>query len=138
MTEVQTVETEASEFMTPDELELLKKLQAKRKAQVSQMGAVKETLFQNLTKTFGSIISKCKKDLVTVSSPVMEDGNIYAVTFGIEDETKSEVNTEELAKSIIEAHLATIEPIMGIGSSTKISGTYEGKKLFWQIRKRQA
>jgi len=136
MTDLTTIE--ASGLMTPEELALLKQLQDKRKAQMKQMGSIKENLFKSLTESFGMAISKAKKDLVTVSTKVLDDGNIYAITFGAESEEDVDINTEVLAEEIISQHLSDVEPIMGIASSMKVSGTYEGKKLFWQIRKRSA
>jgi len=135
--EVEKVQT--SNLMTPEEMALLKKLQEKRKAQQKAMGGIKDNLFETLTSTFGAAMSKVKKDVVTVSlKEAYADGNIYAITFGVEDDESGEqdVDTGALALSIIDGHIDTIEPIMGISNSVKVTGTYEGKKLFWQIRKR--
>jgi hypothetical protein len=128
---------EAPELMSPEEMAMLKKLQAKSKAMKAAMGGIKTDLFQVLTQTFGATISKVKKDVVTISTgEPMADENIYAITFGVETTEDGDVDTKALAVQIIENHLSEIEPIMGIGNSLKIAGTFEGKKLFWQIRKR--
>ena len=132
-----TEEMETPELMSPEEMAMLKKLQAKAKSMKAAMGGIKTDLFQVLTTTFGATISKVKKDVVTISTgEALADGNIYALTFGVEGQEDGDVNTKELATKIIEDHLSEIEPIMGIGNSLKIAGTFEGKKLFWQIRKR--
>ena len=128
---------EQADLMTPEEMAMLKTLQAKRKAQQASMGGHKDALFAALTDAFGPTIAKVKKDVVTISTgDPLEDGNIYAITFGSDEETEQEVDTKELATTLISNHLAAIEPIMGISSSMKVTGTYEGKKLYWQIRKR--
>lgn len=130
---------ELDELMTPEEMALYKKLHEKKKAQQKAMNGVKDKLFNTLTGEFGGIISKVKKDVVTVSlKDPYEDGNIYAITFGSEEETEQEIDTQALAKAIIDQNLDAIEPIMGISNSMKVSGSFEGKKLFWQIRKRPA
>ena len=134
MTESQ--EETGPELMTPEEMALLKKLQEKRKAQQKAMGGVKDDLFQTLTKGFGKDVYKAKKDVVTISTKdPYTDGNIYAITFGVEEED-SDVDQKALVASILEGSMNTIDAIMGISNSIKVSGTYEGKKLFWQIRKR--
>ena len=136
--------TQDNDLMTPEELALLKKLQAKRKAQQAKMGETKETFFTTLTEKFAAIMGKCRKDVITVgmdSKKPFSDGNIYAVTFGIDDEKpegQEEIDTHSLAERIVSENIETIEPLMGISNSLKVSGTYEGKKLFWQIRKRPA
>ena len=133
----ETPVTEESDLLTPEELAMLKKLTAKRKAQQAGMSKHKDNLFESLTTAFGPTIAKVKKDVVTISTgDPLEDGNVYAITFGSDEETEQEVDTKELATTIIGNHLAAIEPIMGISSSMKVTGTYEGKKLYWQIRKR--
>jgi hypothetical protein len=126
-------------LMTPEELALLKKLNAKRKKQKEQLSGAKENLFQSLTEEFAAIISKAKKDAVTVSSKeACSDGNSYAVTFGVvpDNEEESDIDADALVKAIVEQNLSTIEPIMGISNSMKVTGEYEGRKLFWQIRKK--
>ena len=141
-TEVQETEGDQdtfdeSDLMTPEEMVMLKKLTEKRKSQQKAMSGIKDNLFQTLTGAFGAAFSKVKKDVVTVSTKEkMPDGNIYSITFGVEADDKDGVDTNALAISVIEGHLDVIEPIMGISNSLKVDGTYEGKKLFWQIRKR--
>lgn len=139
---VQPTMAEGADLMTPEELALLKRLQEKRKAQQKQLGSIKETLFTDLTSLFGAAMSKAKKDVVTVSlksDKPYSDGNIYAVTFGVDDESETEeIDTHALALSIIEKTIDKVEPLMGISNSLKVTGTFEGKKLFWQIRKRSA
>ena len=140
MTDEVTTTTD-NDLMTPEELALLKKLQAKRKAQQAKMGETKETFFTTLTEKFAAIMGKCRKDVITVGMDAKKpfsDGNIYAVTFGIDDEKPEEIDTHSLAERIVTENIETIEPLMGISNSLKVSGTYEGKKLFWQIRKRPA
>jgi hypothetical protein len=138
--EIQTTEELATDdLMTPEEMAMLKKLQEKRKAQMKQMSSHKENLFQTLTSEFGQVMAKVKKDISTISTKnPLDDGNVYAITFGVEsdDDEDSPIDSEAVAKELIEKHLSTIEPIMGISNSLKVSGTYEGQKLYWQIRKR--
>ena len=127
----------SADLMTPEEMAMFKKLKAKSQAMQKAMGGIKENLFQTLTKAYGSTLAKVKKDVVTISTGVaMPDGNIYAITFGVEGEEEGEVDTKALATKLIEDNLQEIEPIMGISNSLKITGTFEGKKLFWQVRKR--
>jgi hypothetical protein len=126
-----------SVLMTPEEMAKLKALQEKSKAMKKALGGVKDDLFQSLTEKFAPTITKVKKDQVTVSTgEALEDGNIYAISFGSEEEVDQEVDTKKLAETIIGENLATIEQIMGISNSMKITGTFEGKSYFWQVRKR--
>lgn len=140
--EQELAKIQEEQLMTPEEMALLKKLQEKRKAQQKALGGVKEKLFEELTENFGSAMSKVKKDVVTISiKEPAPDGNIYAITFGVENEDEDqdqEIDTNQLATKIIEQNMSIIEPLMGISQSIKVSGTYKGKKLFWQIRKRPA
>ena len=137
MTDLQTAtDFDSSDLMTPEELAMLKKLQEKRKAQQKQMGSIKDSLFISLTENFGPLMSKIKKDVVTVNTKIpFADGNRYAITFGMDVEETEELDTAALAVKIMEASLDKVEPIMGISNSLKLTGEYEGKKLFWQVRK---
>lgn len=133
----ETSQEEMADLMTPEEIALFKKLQAKKKAMQQAMSGHKEKLFKNLTEDFGATISKAKKDVVTISTgEPLEDGNIYAITFGSDEQEDADLDSKALAESIIQKFLATIEPIMGTGNSVKVTGTYQDKKLFWQVRRR--
>lgn len=135
--EVAEQEQDDSVLMTPDELALLKKLQEKRKAMSKAMSGEKEKLFESLTKNFAGIISKAKKDIVTVSTKDgYEDGQDYSITFGV-DEDKEEIDGDKVARQILDDNLSVIESLIGISNSLKVQGTYEGQKLFWQVRKRK-
>ena len=132
-------QVEEDMLMTPEEMALLKKLQAKRKQQQKAMSGVKETLFQDLTMGFGEPMSMIKKDITTISTKEeYADGNVYSITFGSDEEVESSIDPKELAASILDEHLSKIEAIMGISNSIKLPGTFEGKKVFWQIRKPKA
>jgi hypothetical protein len=150
-------ETEATEsngldnLMSPEELALFKKLQAKNKAMKKAMGGHKENLFNLLTENYLGQITQAQKNVVTVSTKEAQpDGFLYAISYGVEtEESESDLDTNALAVKIITDNLATIEPIMGISNSMKVSGEIdtgnvdsEGKpikeKVFWQIRKRES
>ncbi|KKQ34589.1 MAG: hypothetical protein US52_C0053G0012 [candidate division WS6 bacterium GW2011_GWA2_37_6] len=135
-----TQDDEMSGMMTPEELAMWKKLQAKRKAMTKQMGSIKEVLFKALTQNFASSIVRAKKDIVTISTKEKYvDGNAYSISFGVEQEeseNSDELDTNELAVRILDENIGNLEPIMGIANNVKLSGTYEGKKLFWIIRKK--
>lgn len=147
-TQIQQTETQSedmlsgidtSELMTPEELALFKKLQAKRKAQQKMLGTVKDELFQNLTQTFGQLVSRAKTDVSTVSTKEpYTDGNIYAVSFGVDEDKADEVDHDKVTRDLLDKFLPVIESIMGVSNSMKITGTFSGKKLFWQVRKRSA
>lgn len=142
ITETEVEDTESddlgldSTLMTPEEMAQYKALQQKMKDMKKAVGPAKDKLFTDLTEAFGALIYKAKKDIVTISTgEPYEDGNIYAITMGV-DEEKEEINTKELAVQIIENKLSTIESLMGISNSLTVKGEYDGKKLYWQIRKR--
>jgi len=129
---------ETSDLMTPEEMAMLKKLQAKRKSQQKAMGATKQTLFEELTTLFGDQIKSIKKEVRTISTKVPRpDGNIYAISFGSDEDTDADVDTVTLANDILDHNPDVVASIMGISNSIKVSGSYEGQKLFWQIRKRE-
>jgi len=139
MTEEITKVEDLSELMTPEEMAMFKKLQAKRKAMQKASGSLKEQLFKSLTENYAPTIVKAKKDVVTISlDKPFSDGNTYAISFGVEEDEDNteEVDSSALALKLIEENIGNIEPLMGISNSLKLSGQYEGKKLFWQIRKR--
>lgn len=142
MNEMETTEAESmndfADLMTPEELAQLKELQAKRKEMQKAMSGVKESFFKTLTETYGSVLAKVKKDVVTISTKeAHSDGNIWAITFGVEEDTKEgDIDTKELTTTIIDAHLANIERLMGISNSLKVQGEVEGKKVYFQFRKR--
>ena len=128
------------EMMSVDELELLKKLQKKQKAQKAASGKIRENLFNKLTEAYADAITMAKKNLVTISTKTpLEDGNVYTITLGEkEKDDQEDVNTSNLAKEIVGQNLPVIESLMGIAFSMQVNGTYEGKELYWQIRKRKS
>ena len=122
--------------MTPEELALYKKLTEKRKAQQKAMAGVKDQLFNLLTESYGATFARAKKDVTTLSlKDPFDDGNKYSVTFGSDEDIAADIDPNQVVTEIIENNLSTIEPIMGISNSLKVSGTYQDKKLFWQIRR---
>lgn len=126
-----------TELMTPEEMALFKKLQEKRKKQKSLLKGTKEELFNSLTENFGSAMAKAKKDVSSISmKEKAEDGNLYAISFGVEDDETEEIDTEALAQRIINENMHLIDQLMGLSNSAKLTGEYNGKKLFWQIRKK--
>lgn len=136
-TSIQASEVEDNELMTPEEMALWKKLQEKRKKQKNLLKGTKDELFNSLTENFGSAMAKCKKDVSTISmKEKAEDGNLYAISFGVEEEESEEIDTEALAQRIINENMHLIDQLMGMSSSAKLSGEYNDKKLFWQIRKK--
>jgi len=125
------------DLMSPEEMAQYKALQQKMKAQKAAVGPAKSKLFNTLTEKFAGLILQAKKDIVTISTgEAYLDGNIYTVTFGV-DEEKEVIDTKKLTLDIIDANQAPIESLMGIADSLKVNGEFNGKKLFWQIRKRQ-
>lgn len=135
----QTMDSGA-ELMTPEELALLKKLQAKRKQQQKALSGAKESLFDNLTEQFIEQMKKQKKDLITISTgkEPYSDGNLYAITFGTDtsEDGDEQTDSKELAVSILDSHINTIDMLMGISNSIKVTGDFQGQKAYWQIRKR--
>ena len=128
-----------SAMVSPEEFELFKQLQAKIKKQKEMAGQLKGKLFEELTNDFGSAFFNLVKEQVTISTKeAYSDGNIYAITFGVDKEEGEEVDTKELTTRVIDEYLSKLEPMMGTAKSIKLTGTYEGKELFWQIRKRDA
>lgn len=141
MNDVEAASGNKEALMSPEEMALLKKLQGKQKAMKQAMGSVRESLFQTLTTKFGAAISKVKKDVVTITTKTaVDDGNIYSISMGVVEKKDEEgdVDTAGLASEIIDSNLATIDSLMGISSSMRVAGTFEGKELFWSIRKRAA
>lgn len=135
---MEIAEPTEDDLMTPEEMQLLKKLQAKRKSQQKALSGVKDKLFEDLTLGFAETISTIKRDAVTISTKEdYSDGNTYAITFGSNEEVEGDgIDGKQLSIDILDMHLSTIDAIMGISNSIKIAGVFEGKKVFWQIRKK--
>ena len=123
--------------MTAEELQQLKDLTAKFKEGKKEAGALKDTLFEKVIGTFGAKIASVKKDIVTITTKeAYSDGNVWAITVGIENDDAEEANTSELAVEVMEDVIADVEAVLGLGSSVKVAGTYEGQKMSVQFRKR--
>ncbi len=142
MQDLATVEQsmETSDLMTPEELALFKKLKEKAKKQKELQKEVRENTFENLTNDFASIIMQAKKELVSISpKDALDDGMKYTITFGEDTSDDDEsIDTNQIALDLLEKYLPKIEAIMGISNSVKLTGTYQGKSLFWQVRRREA
>jgi len=128
-----------NDLMTPEEFEQFKALEAKIKKQKKMAGQMKGKVFEDLTAKFGSTMSSLVKQQITISTKdAYSDGQIYSITFGVEQDEQPDIDTKELTTNIIDEFLSKVEPIMGVAKSLNLTGTYEGDKLFWQIRKRDA
>ena len=125
--------------MTPEKIAELKKLQAEYKEYREGLKENKTELFANILEQFGDKFVALKKDLTTISTgEAFSDGNTWAITFGVEaseDDAEAE-DSKAVAKELLEAHLDAIEHIIGIGSSGKITGDFQGQKCYLQFRKR--
>ena len=124
--------------MTPEKIAELKKLQAEYKEYREGLKENKTELFGEILEMFGDRFESLKKDLTTISTgEPFTDGNVWAITFGVEAGSEDEAkDSKEVAKELLEAHLDAIEHIIGIGSSGKITGKYKGQNCYLQFRKR--
>ena len=124
--------------MTPEKIAELKILQAEYKEYREGLKENKTELFASILEQFGDKFVALKKDLTTISTgEAFTDGNTWAITFGVEAGSDEESEDgKAVAKELLETHLDAIEHIIGIGSSGKITGKFQGQDCYLQFRKR--
>lgn len=125
------------DLMSPEEMATLKALKEKAKNMKAGLEKGKGVMFEKLVVNFAERISQASKDVVTVSTKEpYTDGNLYSITFGAE-EKKEAIDTNALAKEILDEYLTNIEQFMGLSDSVRFNGQYQGEKVYFQIRKRK-
>ena len=122
--------------ITPERLAEFKKMQEEYKQWKSDLTENKKELFEKIIAQAGEALGKVKKTVVTVSTKeAYKDGNIWAISFGLSAE--AEGDTQEIAVGIMDEFLTEVESNIGIQSSVKLEGSYKGKEMFLQFRKRE-